>query len=408
MVSWHRGGRRGPITVLGLLIIVIGAYVYWSSARPLPQVSAVQPVVHVRTRVPADSLAWPDSQAAVGIAGTSTLIAHGEQRPMPTASTAKLITALTVLQVKPLPLGQQGPTITLNAHDAAIYDSYVAQGGSVAPVKAGEKISEYQALQAMLLPSADNMADSLAIWAFGSLKNYAEAANQYLESEGLVESHVGSDASGLNPSTTSTSRNLVRIGELVMNTPVLAQIVGQPSASGIPVAGTIRNVNFLLGSDHIIGVKTGNSDQAGGVFVSASRVRVNGKPVTIVTAVMKSPNLFQALKDSDILVKDAQANFNSVQVVKSGAVVGRYSLPWGGSVSAVADQDLKLSGWGGGIIQSTVKLDPISTSSAKAGETVGTLTAPASALNDRQSVNIKLRSTPTTPSLTWRLLHPFK
>ena len=88
----------------------------------------------------------------------------------------------------------------------------------------------------------------MAIWAFGSLKNYSQAANQYLEDQGLVETHVGSDASGFNPSTTSTARDLVRIGELVMQDPVLKQIVGQSSASDFPVVNNIKNVNSLLGT----------------------------------------------------------------------------------------------------------------------------------------------------------------
>jgi D-alanyl-D-alanine carboxypeptidase (penicillin-binding protein 5/6) len=45
-------------------------------------------------------------------------------------------------------------------------------------VQLGEELSEYQALQALLLPSANNIAETLARWAFGSIDAYNAYANQ--------------------------------------------------------------------------------------------------------------------------------------------------------------------------------------------------------------------------------------
>jgi serine-type D-Ala-D-Ala carboxypeptidase (penicillin-binding protein 5/6) len=352
-------------------------------------------------------LNWPaQGQSAVGLVGLPTLEMHGAETPMPTASTAKLITALMVLQEKPLQPGQQGPTITLTAADVALYNNYAAQDGSVVQVQAGEQISEYQMLQTMMLPSANNMADSLAIWAFGSLANYQQAANPYLESLGLVTTHVGSDASGLSPTTTSTAHDLVQIGELAMQNPVLAQIVGQSTASGIPVVGNIKNVNSLLGTDNIIGIKTGNSDQAGGVFVAASQVTINNKPVTIVTALIASPSLFQSMKDSLTLMQSAQNNFSTVPVVQANSVVGSYKLPWGGRINAVAGKTLTTSIWNGSTPSPKVSLRKIP-SRTSAGTAVGSVTLPKSALSSQVSTPATLQSAPTKPSTTWRLKHPF-
>ena len=50
-----------------------------------------------------------------------------------------------------------------------------------------------------------------------------------------------------------------------------------------------------LGKDSIIGIKTGNTDQAGGVFLSASKITVNNSPLIVYTAVMQAPTLFDAL-----------------------------------------------------------------------------------------------------------------
>jgi D-alanyl-D-alanine carboxypeptidase (penicillin-binding protein 5/6) len=189
---------------LAVAIVVIAGYLYWTLGRSLP---LLQPTVNstaLQAHAPAGKLAWPThGQSAVGIAGTHTLDMHGKEEPVPIASTAKLITALTVLQKKPLQAGEQGPIITMTDRDVALYNAASSQDGSSVKVQAGEQISEYQMLQTIMLPSANNMADSLAIWAFGSLKNYQQAANQYLQSHGLAITHVGSDASGLSPTTNS-------------------------------------------------------------------------------------------------------------------------------------------------------------------------------------------------------------
>ncbi len=390
-------------------MLLIAAYCIWAVRRPLPAITAIQPVVKAQTAVPkGKSLAWPaGGQAAVGIAGSTILETHGKQTGVPTASTAKLITVLCVLQKKPLALGQQGPTITLTQNDVNIYASYLAKDGSLVPVKVGEKITEYQMLEVILLPSANNMADSLAIRTFGSLQNYSKYANDYVKSLGLASTHIGNDASGFNASTVSSAHDLTKLGEIAMSNPVLAQIVGKPTASGIPIVNKVNNVNFLLGTANIVGVKTGDTDQAGGVFIAAAKKTINGKPVTIVTTVMGAPDIFSALKSNLNLSQSAQNNFKSADIIKASTVAGRYQLPWGGSVSAMAEQDLKLSGWAGSNIPFTVNLHPIP-ADAQAGRTVGTLTIKKSATNNQKTVAIKLRTAPTAPSIRWRLLHPLK
>jgi D-alanyl-D-alanine carboxypeptidase (penicillin-binding protein 5/6) len=390
---------------LAALLVVVAAYVAWCLARPLAQLTPTANLVQ-DTLTTASKLAWPaQGQSAVGIVSSKVLETHGAATPVPTASTAKLITALTVLREKPLQPGQQGPTITLTAADVALYNNYAAQDGSVVKVHAGEQISEYQMLQTMMLPSANNMADSLAIWAFGSLANYTQTANQYLTSLGLTTTHVGSDASGLSPTTTSTARDLARIGELAMQNPVLAQIVGQSTASGIPVVGTIKNVNSLLGTASIVGVKTGNSDQAGGVYVAASRVNINNKPVTIVTALAASPNLFQSMKDSLTLMQSAQANFSTVPVVRAGTIVGSYAQPWGGSAKAVAGKTLSAVLWNGSGPDPQVSLKNIK-ADATAGSQAGTVSVVSSFDAGPTSTPVVLKTAPAKPTVTWRLAHP--
>ncbi len=299
--------------LLCVIFLLLGGYAAFSFVKDifvpwaetnLSQASSVELV----------QLAWPTAgQAAVGIVGSTRIQTHGSQTPAPTASTAKLITALVVLRQKPLALGQTGPLLTMSANDLAFLNAYAARDGSIiSRERVGEQISEYQMLEAMLLPSADNMADSLATWAYGSLPAYSAAANRYLASLGLHDTHVGTDASGLDPSTVSTARDLVVIGERVMQNPVLAEIVDKPSASGFPLVGTITNTNLLLGQSGIIGIKTGNSDQQSGAYVAAAQVTSNGRTETIVTALLGAPSLDDAMSGSLPLIRSAEANFEPV------------------------------------------------------------------------------------------------
>lgn len=396
------GGLVGSLLIIGLT----AGYSYWALQRPLPALIPARASRQITAQAPAKDVAWPATgQAAVGIVGSGLVASHAAQTPAPTASTAKIITALTVLKQKPLSSGQQGPLITMTADDVALYKAYAAADGSVVRVQAGEQISEYQMLQAILIPSANNLADSLAIWAYGSLDAYAAAANSYLASLGLSGTHVGKDASGLDPSTTSTAQDLVNLGILVMQNPVLAPIVGQETATGLPLVGTVKNVNFLLGASNVVGIKTGNSDQAGGVFVSAAHATVNGRTVTVVTALVGAPSLFAAVMGSLPFIQSAETNFTPVSIVKDGSVVGQYRAAWGGHVPAIATADLKLDAWAGSSLSASVILKPASR--AASGQLVGTVYAPTTATAKQQSIPVKLQSSIPPPSIRWRLVHPF-
>ncbi|HSW85566.1 MAG TPA: hypothetical protein VLF79_03080 [Candidatus Saccharimonadales bacterium] len=400
------GGKRWLIVLLfvGLLAIT---YTYWVLHKPLPSIQPIQGSSQLTVQTPPATLTWPATeQAAVGLVGDNTLVTHNQQMPVPIASTAKLITALTVLEHKPLNSSEQGPTIALGSNDVAIYNSYKAKAGSVVQVQAGEQISEYKMLQTVMLPSANNMADSLALWAFGSMAEYNKAAGQYLAEHSIKQTEVSpDDASGFAAGTVSTAHDLAIIGELAMQNPTLAQIVSQPSATDIPVVNKIKNVNMLLGTDQIIGVKTGNTDQAGGVFVSASRITVNNKLVTIVTAVLGAPTLFQAMKDSLPLIESAQANFKPVTIVKAGTVIGHFQPKWGGSLQAVASENLTLDAWNGNAVKANISINNISPNSKK-GAIIGSIILTKTVSSDQISIPVKLQQNPTKPTIWWRLLHP--
>jgi D-alanyl-D-alanine carboxypeptidase (penicillin-binding protein 5/6) len=313
---------------------------------------------------------------------------------VPIASIAKVITALAVLQKKPLMAYNPGPTITLDNTDLGYYNYYFLNDGSAAKVSAGEQLTEYQALQAMLIPSANNIADSLARWAFGSTDAYVTYANQMVKTMGLVHTTVG-DASGFGDNTTSTADDLVKIGLKAQEEPAIVDIAGQQTAN-IPVAGDIKNVNWLLGSNGVIGLKTGNTDKAGGCFLFAANRQIAGKTIKVVGAVLGQPDLNSAISSAVPLLNSGDSGFQEVAVIKKGQTLGSYNVPWGTNTQAVATNDLSVLVWKGQVIKVSNTLDPI-----KAPAESRTAAGSVVVQNGQQKVSSSVVLAQTLPGASW-------
>jgi serine-type D-Ala-D-Ala carboxypeptidase (penicillin-binding protein 5/6) len=204
-----------------------------------------------------------------------------------TASQPRLGAAYVILQHHPLPASGSGPDITVGPSEAAEYPSQVAAGDSLVAVAAGETLTERQALEALLLPSADNMAWILARWDAGSQAAFAARMNAAARSLAMSATSY-TDPAGLDPSTISTAADQVRLGMAAMQVPALAAITAESTAV-VPVAGVVRNTNALLGQDGIVGLKTGSTAAAGGCLLVAAWQEVNGHNILIVAATFGQP-----------------------------------------------------------------------------------------------------------------------
>src|SRR3569832_34548 len=127
-------GKKGWLYLL-CLVVLLGGYTYLTLGRPLPALKPVSTPGNLMFSTSPPAITWPASgQSAVSVVGDGHVITHGNQTPVPTASTAKILTALVVLDKKPVAHGQPGPTITLGLNDVALYSQYLARDGSVVPV----------------------------------------------------------------------------------------------------------------------------------------------------------------------------------------------------------------------------------------------------------------------------------
>ncbi|RYY21036.1 MAG: D-alanyl-D-alanine carboxypeptidase [Chitinophagaceae bacterium] len=222
-----------------------------------------------------------------------------------TASIAKIITALAVMRKQPLSPGQKGQTYVIIPADVERYRAYVAKGCSVLPVRTGLKLTQYEAMQRMLIASDNNMADLLAERVFGSRHAYLIYAAAMLKMMGLARTVI-TDANGVSAATVSTPSELIVIGTAALNNPVIAKIVSQRRAH-LPGTGTIKNTNRLLGTADVIGIKTGTTQKAGSCLLFASRyTNVHGQRRTIVAAVMGSSNHETLYRDSRVLLSSVR------------------------------------------------------------------------------------------------------
>jgi D-alanyl-D-alanine carboxypeptidase (penicillin-binding protein 5/6) len=260
--------------------VVIAAVVAWFGYHALAPSST--------TAAPVPSRVWPAyGQAAFVRTGQSTIHAGPNQHPAAIASVAKVMTAYLVLRDHPLGLGQDGPTITLTDADVADTDRRRGERESVVSVAAGEQLTERQALQALLLPSANNIAAVLARWDAGSIARFVVRMNATARSLGMNHTRY-TDPSGYDDATVSTAADQVRIVDRAMRLPVFAGIVATPSAT-LPVAGTVHNTNSLLGYAGFVGVKTGSDSAAGGCFAFRAIRWIDGKRTTITGVVLGQP-----------------------------------------------------------------------------------------------------------------------
>jgi serine-type D-Ala-D-Ala carboxypeptidase (penicillin-binding protein 5/6) len=255
-----------------------------TAAPPSDLVPAEHPAAH-GAALP--STVWPAyGQAAVRI-GQSRIQAGPNQHAAPIASVAKVMTAYLVLRDHPLEVGEEEPAITLTDADVADTDRRSRQRESVVPIVDGEELTERQALQALLLPSANNIAAVLARWDSGSAARFVAHMNATARSLGMTRTRY-TDPSGYDDATVSTATDQLRIVDQAMRLPVFANIVATVRAT-LPVAGTVRNTNTLLGRNGFVGVKTGSDNAAGGCFAFRAIRLVHGKRTTITGVVLGQP-----------------------------------------------------------------------------------------------------------------------
>jgi len=260
------------------------------------------------------------------------------------------MTAYLVLRDHPLSPGQSGPSLTVEPAEADAYASEAALNQSLIRVEAGEQLTERQALQALMLASADNVAQILGRWDAGSDSAFLNEMNSAAATLGMTHTHF-TDPSGYDSGTRSTATDLLILANTAMANPAFTDIVDETSAT-IPLQGTVTNYNALLGVDGVDGIKTGSTAAAGGCLLFAARHSVDGHEVTLVGVVLgipgsvtsMLPNTMDAARD---LLVSAEEQLTTATVAPSGTTLATLSGGTAASTNLASPTALTITGWPG-------------------------------------------------------------
>lgn len=164
--------------------------------------------------------------------------------------------------------------------------------GSLVGFEAGEQVYFDDLLYATLLPSGNDAAYILADNYPGGLEAFVGRMNEKAKEYNLKQTHF-QDPAGLNDDLNyTTALDLARFSSVALKNPTLARVVGTQRKVFTDVSGQktydVYNLNKLLGSQGVVGIKTGTTVGAGEVLTTA--VRQGEKEYIIV--VMKSEDRF--------------------------------------------------------------------------------------------------------------------
>ncbi|MGW3119768.1 D-alanyl-D-alanine carboxypeptidase [Streptomyces sp. NPDC001107] len=396
--------RRVKIwTPLVLLLAIIFAIV--QSVRPLPTpglaLTAKDSYTFDGGQV---NLPWPSKgQGWMDGDGIGTMGSFGKQTPVAIGSVAKTMTSYIILRDHPLKPGQEGPKIKVDS-TAEKEGGYDKSGGesTLNTVKAGDYLTEKQALSAVMIPSANNIARLLARWDAGSEAAFVKKMNAAAKGLGMTNTTY-TDPSGLTPSTVSTAQDQVKLGRAFVKVPALVAITS--AASWTDPSGTNwPNWNALPFKIGAIGIKTGSTTTAGGNLLFASRKTVGGQTVTIVGAILgqhKAPIIETVNAVSKTALLAAQNELTSAKILKKGDVVGYVDDQLGGQTPVVLTQDVTAVGWAGLKVKLSFDADDVP-HTAKAGTKVGTLTV-GDGTSGAVKVPVALQKDLTEPGFTAKL-----
>jgi D-alanyl-D-alanine carboxypeptidase (penicillin-binding protein 5/6) len=349
---------------------------------------------------------WPGrAETAVGLPGVGLLGEHGAVSPVPIASLAKVMTAYVVLGDHPLPANGTGPAFAVTPADVAVYAADKRQGQSVVKVVQGEKLTEGQALEALLIPSGNNIASLLARWDAGSEATFVAKMNARARSLGLRGTRY-TDASGADPATVSTATDQFQLAVRAMQIPAFRRIVAMAQVT-LPVAGVAYNINAALGHEGIVGVKTGSTSQAGGCLVFAAIRTVAGAPVTIIGAVLgiratatQPSELDGVISASEKLLTSVGGDLEHTQVIGPGAVMASVSSAWTGRITAVTATGVSVTAWPGTRV--TIAVAPHTLGHAVSrGQPVAQVTVTIG--DEVHHTTLDASQSASAPSLRWRL-----
>ena len=274
-----------------------------------------------------------DAEACILIDAASGRIIYqsNAHEALPPASTTKVLTALLTLKT----VDDLSTTVTLP-------DDFVNVGESGINLQAGDSYTIEDMLYALMLRSANDAGQALAIAVSGSEEAFGKYMNDYTRELGLTDS-VWSNAHGLDDDDhLASAYDLAMITREAVRYPKFNEIITTESWT-LPWLDNaydrvIYNHNqFLTTYEGADGVKTGYTEKAGNCLI-ASATRDG---MRLIGVVLNCPNQSHYTQMT-ALMDYGFANYKPLKLASAGDVVGSVRISKGaaGKVDAVLMDDI--------------------------------------------------------------------
>lgn len=268
----------------------------------------------------------PNARAFVVENGTTgeVLAQSNGREQLPIASITKLMTVLLTLERAKL-----DEVVTVPAEVTTV-------GESTAELEAGQRLTVRELVEAALVPSANDAADTLAYYVGkGDQTAFVSLMNARARALGLRSTHFVRPE-GLDPGDVSSAHDVTRLARMLMGRPAVRGMVRERSVTVGGRTFDTRN-NLLSTFPGAIGVKTGHTSAAGWSEVAAARR--NG--VTVYATLLGSPAEF--VRDADLaqLLDWGLSRYRPAVLVDPHRVYARAETAFGrGLVPLVAERRL--------------------------------------------------------------------
>jgi len=267
-------------------------------------------------------LVWPSQGSAALDVPAMGITRVWHQRVVPIASLTKLMTVYVALRRFPLSIGETGPCVVVTSNDVLSYELDKSEDDSAVIVTAGEQLCEIDLLNGVLVHSAANYADLLAAMVSPTPAAFVARMNATARTLGLRHTHYADDT-GVSNQSVSTALDQAKLATVLMRSPLVRAIVDQ-TVVDLPVAGFVNSFTPLVGSNDVVGVKSGRTSGAGGCDVMAVAYRLNGRRHLVYAVVLgqRGGNVL-AEAGAAAFALAASAETSQVDVAfRKGAVLG--------------------------------------------------------------------------------------
>lgn len=338
----------------------------WRQSKWLGLLMALVLLVGAVWVPPAQAAPTLNAKAAILIEQSSGKVLWGQNQTqkMYPASTTKIMTAMLALEKL-----QMDDKITLPG-------DFVNVGETGLALRAGTTQTAEELLMAMMLYSANDAAQAVAIGTAGSVDAFVELMNQRVADMGLTGTHFANPHGLHNENHYTTAYDLAMIARAALDSDEFRRIINTKSYTLKKLNGesdyTVYNRNDLLSQyDKADGVKTGYTRQAGNTFVGSA----TKDGMQLIAVVLNSTDIYG---DAKALLDWGFANYAPTQILEANQQLGQVAVLNGGrdEVLAVAEKSLYYIGKKGDVPGFTESVDLPSSVNAPIhrGEVVGTVT----------------------------------